>query len=51
MTNHIAGKGHNSALQFNVVHKFILIPQAMKIPDAKAAVVEVGKSQKAKRRS
>ena len=35
---HIAGKGHNSVLHYNFVHKFILMPQAMKIPDAKEAV-------------
>ena len=35
---HIAGKGQNSVLPHNLVHKFIPMPQAMKIPDAKAAV-------------
>ena len=35
---HIAGKGQNSVLHHNLVHKFIPMPQAMKIPDAKAAV-------------
>ena len=35
---HIAGKGQNSVLHYNLVHKFIPMPQAMKIPDAKAAV-------------
>ena len=35
---HIAGKGQNSVLHYNLVHKFISMPQAMKIPDAKAAV-------------
>ena len=34
----IAGKGQNSVLHYNLVHKFIPMPQAMKIPDAKAAV-------------
>ena len=33
-----AAKGENSLQHYNVVHKFILIPQAMKIPAAKAAV-------------
>ena len=33
---HIARKRLNSVLQYNSVHKFIPIPQAMKIPDAKA---------------
>ena len=35
---HIAGKGQNSVLYDNSVHKFISMPQAMKIPDAEAAV-------------
>ena len=35
---HVAGKGHHSVLHYNLVHKFIPMPQAMKIPDAKAAV-------------
>ena len=35
---HIAGKGQNSVFHSNLVHKFIPMPQAMKIPDAKAAV-------------
>ena len=36
--DHIAGKGDNSLQHFNLVHKYILMPQAMKIPAAKAAV-------------
>ena len=36
--DHIAGKGHNSLQHYNLVHKFIPMPQAMKIPAAKAAV-------------
>ena len=36
--DHIAGKGENSLQYYNSVHKFILMPQAMKIPAAKAAV-------------
>ena len=35
---HIAAKGMNSLTHCNLVHKFIPLPQAMKIPDAKAAV-------------
>ena len=35
---HIAGKGQNSVFHSNLVRKFIPMPQAMKIPDAKAAV-------------
>ena len=33
-----AGKGENSLQHFDLVHKFIPMPQAMKIPAAKAAV-------------
>ena len=36
--DHIAGKGDNSQQHYNLVHKFIPMPQAMKIPAAKAAV-------------
>ena len=36
--DHIAGKGINSLHHYNIVHKFIPMPKAMKIPDAKAAV-------------
>ena len=35
--DHIAGKGDNSLQHYNLVHKFIPMPQAMKIPAAKAA--------------
>ena len=36
--DHIAGRGENSLQHFNLVHKFIPMPQAMKILAAKAAV-------------
>ena len=36
--DHIAGKGDNSSQHYNLVHKFIPMPQAMKIHAAKAAV-------------
>ena len=36
--DHVAGKGENSLQLYNLVHKFIPMPQAMKIPEAKAAV-------------
>ena len=36
--DHIAGNGENSLQHYNLVHKFIPMPQAMKIPAAKAAV-------------
>ena len=38
--DHIAGKGDNSLQHYKLVHKFIPMPQAMKIPAAKAAVDE-----------
>ena len=36
--DHIAGKGNNSLQHYNSVHKFIPMPQVMKIPAAKAAM-------------
>ena len=39
--DHIAAKGINSLSHCNLVHKFIPMPQAVKIPDAKAAVEKV----------
>ena len=36
--DHITGEGDNSLQHYNCVHKFIPMPQAMKIPAAKAAV-------------
>ena len=36
--DHIAGKEDNSLQHYNLVHKFIPMPQAIKIPAAKAAV-------------
>ena len=36
--DHIARKGEISLQHYNLVHKFIHMPQAMKIPSAKAAV-------------
>ena len=36
--DHIAGKGDNSLQHYNLVHKFIPMHQAIKIPAAKAAV-------------
>ena len=36
--DHVAGKGENSLQHYNLVHKFMLVPQAIKIPAAKAAV-------------
>ena len=36
--DHIAGKGINSLNHNNLVHKCIPIPQAIRIPDVKAAV-------------
>ena len=36
--DHIAEKGDSSLQHYNLVHKFIPMPQAMKIPATKAAV-------------
>ena len=36
--DHITGKGENSLQHYNLVHKFIPMPQTVKIPAAKAAV-------------
>ena len=36
--DHITGKGENSFQHFNLVHTLIPMPQAVKIPAAKAAV-------------
>ena len=36
--DHIAGNGDNSLQHYNLVRKFIPMPQAMKIPAAKASV-------------
>ena len=51
--DHIAGKGENSLQHYNLVHKFIPMPQAMKVPAAKGMGkigenfgVELNKSQK-----
>ena len=38
--DHIAAKGDNSLQHYNLFNKFIPMPQAMKIPAAKAAVDE-----------
>ena len=38
--DHIARRGDNSPQHYNFVHKFVPMPQAMKIPAAKAAVVK-----------
>ena len=36
--DHIAGKGYKSMSDYILVHKFIPMPHAVKIPNAKAAV-------------
>ena len=48
--DHIAGTGDNSIQHYNLVHKFIPVPQAMKIPAAKAAVTRNGKKWRKFRR-
>ena len=35
--DHVAGRGDNSLQDYNLVHKFIPMPQAMKIPAAKGS--------------
>ena len=48
--DHIAGKGNNSLQHYNLVHKFMPMPQSVKIPAAKAAVdKEWGKWRKFRR--
>ena len=42
----IAGKGFTSMTLHNLVHKFVPMPQAMKIPAAKAAVEKEWKSSR-----
>ena len=44
--DHIAGKGDNPLQHYNLVHKFIPMPQAMKIPAAKAVDKEWEKLEK-----
>ena len=44
--DHIAGKVMNSLSRCNLVHKFLHMPQVMKIPDAKAAVDNYRKLEK-----
>ena len=38
--DHTAAKGINSLSHYNLVHKFIPMPRAMKSPNAEAAVVK-----------
>ena len=42
--DHIAEQGFNPKSHYILVHKFVPMPQAMKIPDAKAAVDKEGKN-------
>ena len=42
--DHIAGKGDKSKQHYNLVHKFIPMPQAIKIPAAKAGVGKIGEN-------
>ena len=44
--DHIAGRGNNSLQHYNLVHKFIPLPQATKIPGAKAAVEKMENGEK-----
>ena len=38
--DHITAKGTNSTTHYRLVHKFIPMPRALKIPDAQVAVVK-----------
>ena len=38
LEDHLAEKGLNSISHYNLVHKFVRMPQAIQMPDAKAAV-------------
>ena len=42
--DHVAGKGFTWMFHYNLVHKFIPMPQTVKVPDAKAAW-DFGESQ------
>ena len=44
--DHISAKGKKSLSQYNLAHKFHPMPQALKIPDAKAAVEKWEKLEK-----
>ena len=48
--DHIAGKGDNSLQHYKLVHKFIPMPEAMKILAAKAAVDRVSENWRKFRR-
>ena len=42
--DHIAGKGDNSLQHYNLVHKFIPMPQAMKIPAGGQGMGKLGEN-------
>ena len=44
--DHVAGKGDKSLQHYNLVHKFIPMPQAMKIPAAEAEWEKLGETGK-----
>ena len=48
--DHIAGKGYNSLQHYNLVHKFIPIPQAIKSPQQKQRWTRNGKNWRKFRR-
>ena len=48
--DHIAGKGENSVQHYNLVHKFIPIPQAMKFRQKKQRWTRNGKNWRKFRR-
>ena len=50
--DHIAGKGEKTLHHYNLVHKLIPMPQAMKLPAAKEAdYKECGKSGESQKKS
>ena len=44
--DHIAGKGDNSLHHYNLIHKFLSMPQVMEITAAKEAVTKNGENCK-----
>ena len=44
--DYITERGMNSVNHYSLVHKFIPMPQTMKIPDAKTAVVKMRETQR-----
>ena len=49
--DHIAGKGYNSMTRYNLVHEFMPMPQAMKIPEAESKKEVILEAQRGKKES